>query len=310
MLTRTDLLSPSKQDKNAGNSGDLVKHISYLALLRELARGAAPAEKLQVVEAQAGKGMHVSAHHHLLKARRCEQYAASTLGRAQTACFAPPPAGLGDVAGLNTGEVVYAGSAALHGRALADGLTSSLTLLDSDAGVRTVLGRVFSEPCYSAVRAQVAIEDPGGPSEQTIASRLRDGHYRPTHVLHFDPFAFVMAEHDANTRSSYLQLVRECDARVARGELGAASVFFTWGSNGAAAKDDLDGAGYLGGVQGGYQEIVSAVDTKRRLVVTWCWEFFFSLLLIVPGDLRPGIARAIEADTLWLKPLMRRLDLR
>ncbi len=119
-----------------------------------------------------------------------------------------------------------------------------------------------------------------------------------------------MAEHDANTRSSYLQLVRECDARVAQGELGAASVFFTWGSNGAAAKDDLDGAGYLGGVQGGYQEIVSAVDTKRRLVVTWCWEFLFSLLLIVPGDLRPGIARAIEADTLWLKPLMRRLDLR
>ena len=87
-------------------------------------------------------------------------------------------------------------------------------------------------------------------------------------------------------------------------------MFFTWGSNGAAAKDDLDGAGYRGGVQGGYREIVSAVDASRRFVVTWCWELFFSLLLIVPSDLRPGIARSIEADTLWLKPLMRRLDFR
>ncbi len=307
MLARTDLLSPSVQDKNAGNSGDLVKHICYLALLRELAHGASPPENLQVVEAQGGKGVYVSAHHHLLKAQRCELYAASTLGRAQAACFAPPPAGLGDVAGLNAGEVVYAGSAALHGRALADGLSSSLTLLDSDAGVRTVLGRVFSERCFSGVRAQVAIVDLGGPSEQTILSLLRGGHYRSTHVLHFDPFAFVMAERHAGTRSYYLQLVRECDARVGLGELGAASVFFTWGSNGAAALADLDGAGY-GGVQGGYQELVAAVDTRRRLVVTWCWELFFSLLLIVPSDVRPAIANAVETETAWLRPLMRRLD--
>jgi hypothetical protein len=118
-----------------------------------------------------------------------------------------------------------------------------------------------------------------------------------------------MAERDAGTRRSYQQLLRDCDTKVASGELAAASVFITWGSNGAAAKDDLDGEGYLGGLEGGYQELVTAVDTSRRLVVTWCWELFFSLLLVVPGDLRPVMARSVEADTVWLKPLMRCLEI-
>ena len=30
---------PSRRDKNAGNSGDLVKHTVYLAMLGELVRG-------------------------------------------------------------------------------------------------------------------------------------------------------------------------------------------------------------------------------------------------------------------------------
>jgi hypothetical protein len=54
---------------------------------------------------------------------------------------------------------------------------------------------------------------------------------------------------------------------------------------------------------------VLAVDAERRLVVTWCWELFFSMLFIVPSELRPAIARAVEADTRWLKPLMRRLEI-
>ena len=38
MLSRQDLTSPSRQDKNAGNSGDLVKHTVYLAVLNDFAR--------------------------------------------------------------------------------------------------------------------------------------------------------------------------------------------------------------------------------------------------------------------------------
>lgn len=96
------------QDKNAGNSGDLVKHIVYLALLRELARASTGA-KPHVIEAHGGKGVYVSAHPHLLKARRLEHFAPSTLGRAQAACFQRAPAGFGQVTGLANGEIAYAG---------------------------------------------------------------------------------------------------------------------------------------------------------------------------------------------------------
>ena len=85
-------------------------------------------------------------------------------------------------------------------------------------------------------------------------------------------------------------------------------MFFTWGSNGAAATDDLYGMGYLGGQPNGYQELVSMVNPERRIVVKWCWELFFSLLLIVPNDLKEPLARAIEADALWVRPPMRRFE--
>jgi 23S rRNA A2030 N6-methylase RlmJ len=57
MLSRQDLTSPSRQDKNAGNSGDLVKHTAYLAMLDELVRSG---RKAHVVEAHGGKGVYVS----------------------------------------------------------------------------------------------------------------------------------------------------------------------------------------------------------------------------------------------------------
>lgn len=309
VLTKADLLSPSEQDKNAGNSGDLIKHASYLALLREIARGRAPGAPLHVIEAHGGKGVYLSGHPHLLEAQRLPGYASSTLGKAQAGCFAPTPVGLGDVRGLQVGEITYAGSAVLHAREVVGGVSSRLTLLDKDPGVRNVVARVFSEPCFSGALAQLAIQDPGGPSEPVVLSRLQGGAFGSGDILHCDPFAFVMAPKHSSTRSLYQDLIRECDARVHRGALAAASVFFTWGSNGAAAKDDLDGAGYGGGMPGGYQALVSAVSAGQRLVVNWCWELFFSLVLILPGNSKAAITRAIEVDTAWLRPAMRRLQI-
>lgn len=152
------------------------------------------------------------------------------------------------------------------------------------------------------------VDDPAGPSEAIVLSRLRDGAFGAGHVLHFDPFAFVMAQDHAHTRLLYRDLISQCDQRVRNAGLAAASVFFTWGSNGAAARDDLDGAGYLGGLPGGYRDLISGVDRQQCVVVQWCWELFFSLLFIVPSALRATCARAIEADTSWLRPLMRRLE--
>jgi len=212
------------------------------------------------------------------------------------------------VSALQPDEIAYAGSGALHARAVVDGPISTLAILDSDEGVREVACRVFSEPCFSAVRGQLQIQDPQGPSEPVILSCLKKGAVGSGDVLHFDPFAFVMAPKDATVRSMYRDLIAECDARVARGELAAASLFFTWGSNGFAAKEDLYGAGYRGGLPNGYQDLVATVRPNQRVVVRWCWELFFSLLFVVPINLKMPVGRAIEGDASWLKPLVRRFE--
>jgi hypothetical protein len=139
-------------------------------------------------------------------------------------------------------------------------------------------------------------------------AQLREGAFGAEQVLHFDPFAFVMAQDAASTRSMYRDIVRECDARIERGELAVASVFITWGSNGAAAMEDLYGAGCLGGVPEGYQALISSVSPEQRVVVKWCWELFFSLLLIVPKHVKAPLGCAIKTDVAWLKPLMRRFE--
>lgn len=142
MLSRQDLTAPSRQDKNAGNSGDLVKHTVYIAMLDHFASNQ---KKADILEAHGGKGVYVSSNAHLRRARQAAHYSTSALGRAQSTCFASPPAGLGVVTDLGDQEVVYAGSGALHAIAVANGMANSLELLDSDAGVRAVADRVFSE---------------------------------------------------------------------------------------------------------------------------------------------------------------------
>ena len=219
MITRNDLLSPSRQDKNAGNSGDLIKHISYLALLRELGRVRPIPSPNQIVEAHGGKGVYVSTHRHLVTARQVDDYPRSPFGEAQAACFAPEPSGFGPVLGLQPNEIAYAGSSALHALAVVRGVASALSVLDSDQGVRDVVDRVFSEPCFGGVRSQLQIQDPAGPSEPVVLSRLMAGTFGSGHVLHFDPFAFVMARTDAPIRAMYRDLIRECDARVGGGGL-------------------------------------------------------------------------------------------
>jgi len=150
--------------------------------------------------------------------------------------------------------------------------------------------------------------DPGERSEPSVLRSLEDGRYLTTHILHFDPFAFVMDPEDA-TRELYLRLVRGCDEHVHLGRLGAASVFFTWGSNSAAALADLSGPGYRGGLPGGYQSLLGAVAPSRRIVITWCWSFYFSLLLIVPEVVRDDLAVRLKGYADPFRPRLSTMEI-
>ncbi len=292
-LRRSDLTSESRQNKNAGNSGDLLKHSAYLALAHELVRRSPWRDELRVLEAHAGKGVYAATSSHLRTARSLPGYGESPLGRAQADAFADPPAGLGQITGLAEDELPYAGSAVLHALELAGVPRRTLILMDHDLEVRETLSRVFEEPALRPAASGLELVDPGERSEPSVLQSLEDGRYLPTYVLHFDPFAFVMKP-NGEVRSTYGRLIALCDDEVRQGQLGAASLFITWGSNSRAALDDLDGAGYRGGLDGGYRDLIEGVDHSRRIVLTWCWEMYFSLLLVVPSELRADLATRLR----------------
>jgi len=296
MLCRSDLVSESKQNNNAGNAGDLLKHSAYLALLHELISRASWSEELSIVEAHSGKGVYAATSPNLRDAGALAGYRKSPLGIAQATAFADPPAGLGPIDGLDVGEMPYAGSAVLHALELSKLPRRELALMDHDASVRNTVALVFRQPALASFAPDLHLLDPGKCSEPKVLLALEQGEYTRTHVLHFDPFAFVMAPKYASTRNMYKRLLKQCDERVGCSQLAAATLFFTWGRrHNTAALADLYGAGFGGGLDGGYRDLVEGVDPSRRIVLTWCWGMHFSLLLIVPSELRAKlVARLID----------------
>lgn len=100
MLHRSDLVSDSRQNRNAGNAGDLLKHSAYLAVLHELTSHPTWSEEVSVVETHSGKGVYAATNYQLRTVRASLGYRSSPLGVAQTAAFANPPSGLGLIEGL------------------------------------------------------------------------------------------------------------------------------------------------------------------------------------------------------------------
>jgi len=293
------------QDGNAGNAGDLGKHGVYLSLLAALRRTFPWRGVLNVIEAHAGKGLYVSRQTHWRAFQEMDQHQKHVLHvpllSAQIAVMAPEPVGVGPIVDLEPGECPYAGSSVLHASVLSSSPNRSLVCYDHCANVRETLQRVLQEARFDAIRDQVEILDPGGQSEPVILEALQAGRYGRSHVLHLDPFAFVMKKRDRLTRALYHDLIQECDARVADESLGAASVFLTWGCNSMAAQADLFKGGYMGGLHGGFQDLRDLVRPTQRIVIAWCWRLYFSLIVIVPERLRDDLARCLYADLARLR---------
>ena len=113
-LHRQDFQSPSDQNSNAGNGGDIIKHSVYLAVLDELCARERWRDELHVVEAHAGKGVYVPAAREYAKATDDCDIRRSKLCAAQERTFRPAPDRLGPVDGMNADKRPYAASAVLH----------------------------------------------------------------------------------------------------------------------------------------------------------------------------------------------------
>jgi hypothetical protein len=181
-------------------------------------------------------------------------------------------------------------------------------LIDLDASVRDTVALVFQQPALVPLATDVRLVDPGASSETFLSLLFERGEYSMHDVIHFDPFAFVM-DRDPSFRNDYKRLLTYCDQQVGRGELAAATMFVTWGSNNRAALDDLDGVGYQGGLDGGYQDLAKSIDRSRRVVLTWCWELYFSLLVVVPSDLRSDFLERLTSYVQSFRPWLKRLTI-
>ena len=281
--------SPSEQNQNAGNGGDLIKHSVYLALL-DVVR--AEHREVHVVEAHAGKGVYVPAAAEYARAASDPAMQRSVLGAAQEKAFRRAPDGLGSIEGARDGEYAYAASAVLHAFALRDLPEKSLLLMDCDPGVTATLTRLFGEPAFRRFKPPPRVLRTELPAEEVLIDRFHRACFGGNHIVHLDPFAFVVSKKSAPERERYAKLLRTADRRVACQTLAALSIFVVWGQrHGSNARADLFGGGC--GVRDGYQDLRAMIGSQRRLVVEWCWGQYFSMLLVVPAEIREEVIERI-----------------
>ena len=297
-INRNEILSGGVQDRNAGNAGDLGKHTCYLSLLAALQEVEPWCRTLHIVERTLAKGC-------TFPRTSTGSHSVTPPTRNGTLFFLPsgpswvpnPPDSVQSRGSLRE-RCLMPARHCFTPVALKAVPHRSIVCYDHDANVRQTLRRILQEPSFAIIARDITVIDVpvGGHSEPLTLAALRADLYGKSHLLHLDPFAFVMGDGDQPMRDGYRALVQECDSRVADGTLGAASVFVTWGSNSRAALDDQDGAGYNAGLPGGYRDLLHQVDPRRRVVVEWCWTYYYSQLLIVHESVREALIGRLGAD--------------
>ena len=299
------LLSPSEQNANAGNGGDIIKHSIYLALLDALRERDPWRHALHVVEAHAGKGVYVPAAEAYVRAVEDSTMQRSALGAAQRKAFRPAPHGLGSIEGTQDGKLqAYAASAVLHAFALYDLPEKSLLLMDSDRRVTATLTHVFGEAAFCGFDPPPRVLRTESSSEEVVLDDLKGSCFGEHHVVHLDPFAFVVGEKHEHERERYAKLLCTADMCVASGMLAALSAFVVWGRrHGSRARADLFGAGC--GTPGGYHDLRTRIQSERRITVEWCWGQYFATLLAVPASVRDDVIERING---YCKPFERYLE--
>lgn len=292
-LHQQDLQSASNQNTNAGNGGDVIKHSVYLAVLDELRKHKRWRKQLHVLETHAGKGVYASAAKEYNAVANDPAMRRSKLYAAQERAFGRAPDGLGSVDGMNAGERPYAASAVIHAFALRDVPRKSLVLMDRAGLVTDTLTRVFNEPAFRRFSPPPCVQRTESSEQRLIELLEQSSRLGGNHLVHLDPFAFMIGRPHEEERKRYAKLLHEADRRVECNTLAALSVFVVWGRrHGGKARNAL---GTECGVPDGYyRDLRDKIGSKRRITVEWCWGQYFAMLLVVPGDVRDKVVERIQ----------------
>ncbi len=292
------------QNENAGNGGDLVKHVVYQTTLAHLTRHEPWSKQMRVRECHAGRGVYCVSDKNRSRVGQLfrpldrdislplHDQQRGALSAIQTWPVQPP----------SDGDLCYAGSAVLNAWGLGCSKTTSthlIELYEKASTTRSILRSVFDQlgPSLPSVRVAILPDPETGldfDGEKHIEREI-DGWSRQDLIL-LDPFAIWAEGENVPRRARYGRIF---DRLAARGHDDRPSLimFWTWGNNQVISRRDIyDPSGER--IKNGYQAIRKALHNKgvRFIRVAWCWGIQFAMWVVVPDASLVPLREDIEVS--------------
>lgn len=288
----------NRENKNAGNGGDLVKHTVYLTVLEHLLSHTPWRQRLRVRECHAGRGMY--------------SIPDGDRRRSTLECLYEP-VDVDDGVPLHDRQRVsqqalgvwpagptrlgwYAGSAVLNAQRLAAGPGKHLIeFYETRPDTRSILSTVLAALGLSASRVESRVlpavdDDRPFDGERYVETNIRRWDSRDLVLL--DPFAMWRRVCHQAQRDRYGRIV---DTVIAKGrESPLLVLFWTWGHAFTAADGDLQGTNRR--VSNGYQELRARLLGAGRYLISivWRWDLQFAMWVLVPDSQRHGLTAALR----------------
>ena len=295
----------NRQNKNAGNGGDLVKHTVYLMTLDFLLERRPWSHGMHLRECHAGRGIyHIPSDHGsrpLLSCLCSSQTATNVIPLARTQRDVLQ--GLGCWPDVVQNVEWYAGSALINARRLADHPGShTLDYYEREPETQRVLRCALTQMQLPARVPWTVLSDKSDRAnkfdgEAYIEREVATWGTRDLILL--DPFAMWLSPDDQVRRDRYGRIF---NALVQQGpDAPSLSLFWTWGSrHQAEAMEDLNNVP-RDGVNSGYHGLRAKLHQAGLsfVRVQWCWKQWFAIWVVAPSLSTEDItelARRLQAD--------------
>ena len=273
----------NRENKNAGNGGDLVKHTVYLATIQFLTRRKPWSEGLFVRECHAGRGMYPIPDEP--RRRRLSRLYSDPVEQGRVLLQSTQQRilrALGCWPEASQPIKWYAGSAAIN----ADMLNclpgpARLDLYECIPETRQILRSVMTE-----MRAHVSInvlpsENHGAEFDGEAHIARAVGGWGKQDLIMLDPFAMWRQIEDQAKRDLYSAIVDGLIGRLP--DAPSLILFWTWGRSFPVADGDVNGTGKP--VKNGYADLRTRLHASglRIVVVKWRWDLQFAVWVVVPA---------------------------
>lgn len=289
----------NRENQNAGNGGDLVKHTVYLTTLDYLLARSPWSNELRVRECHAGRGMYSIARDDTRRPLlKCLYNSVGTdvgvllhdVQRASQSALALWPANPAHFGW-------YSGSAVLNAwrLGLADAGNHRLELYEQAPATRRILRALFATHGLQLSRLDVRIlpelEDEAKFDGELHIERNVSA-WNSQDLVFLDPFAMWRQDKDQPRRDGYGRIV---DCLIDRGQDSPLLIlFWTWGCAFPIADGDLDGTNPR--VGNGYQELRDRLHQAGRhyIRVRWRWGLQFAMWVLVSDSHLNALCIALQ----------------